>query len=148
MRIRRLFFRGSIALGAVIMLTGAEGLDSGEIHCEEAARHLADCCHESIDRVYSCSASRGCDDHRPNLDDPLATQVKETSCEELIAQGACNNPPMSPPPPSSAPDLARPVDLSQPPDLARPYDLTGPNDLPYPYDAHPEAAVTDGGGDL
>jgi hypothetical protein len=91
-------------LGGVMLLFlgGATPIDEGELHCEEAVRHLADCCRTDLDQAYSCTAGRGCDTGRPDLDDPLATEVRDQSCEELVASGACESPPHSPPPPKSS----------------------------------------------
>jgi hypothetical protein len=149
MRRRSKWLRALLAIGGVIALTGAEGLDPGEIHCEEAVKHLSDCCHQSFP-AYDCTAERGCGNRHPDLDDPQASQVRDTSCEDLIAQGACASPPMTPqpvPPPQQCSyfcvDLAG-VDLRSPPDLARPHDLSWPQDLAAPEDL----SLPDGGGDL
>jgi hypothetical protein len=126
---RKRWLRAGLAVLGVIALTGAEQLDPGEIHCEEAVKHLAECCGESF-QFYDCTAGRGCDGKRPDLDDPLASNVRDSSCEQLIAQGACMVPPRSPrdagPTP---PDFSVPPDLSHPHDLSHPADLSEPGDL-------------------
>ncbi len=129
----------ALGLAGLVLLSGASPIDGGELHCEEAVRHLADCCHAPLDSLYHCTAGRGCDDTRPDLDDPLATDVRDQSCDQLVASGACETPPMSPKPappcigfldscdPQPAPnppppDLSlhdlSPVDLAAPPDLS------------------------------
>src|SRR4051812_21798924 len=97
------FSRATLVVASVLLLGATSPLDEGELHCEEAVRHLADCCHASIDSVYSCTAGRGCDDPRPDLDDPLASEVRDQSCDELVASGACQTPPMSPKPKKPVP---------------------------------------------
>jgi hypothetical protein len=94
MRIRRWLWGAA----ALIALMGAEPLDEGEFHCEEAVKHLEDCCPGFNTYLVSCVAGRGCDNTRPDIDDPLATQVRDESCDELRAAGACEAPPKSPKP--------------------------------------------------
>lgn len=121
---------GLLALAAAVLLSGATLIDQGEVHCEEAVTHLDDCCHAAVG-FYSCTAGRGCDSGRPDLDDPLATTIRDESCAELVASGACQMPPKSPAPTpepcsgwgSACYDAALP-----PPDLAVD-DLAPPADL-------------------
>lgn len=121
-----------LAVAALFFLGGATFIDPGEVHCEEAVNHLDDCCHAPINRDYSCTAGRGCDPGRPDLDDPLATQIRDESCAQLVASGACEMPPKSPVPPPECGDSwgePRCNDASvTPPDLAT-HDLASPADL-------------------
>lgn len=123
---------GILALAAAALLSGATLIDQGELHCEEAVNHLADCCHGPVG-VYSCTAGRGCDEGRPDLDDPLATTIRDESCDELVASGACQRPPKSPEPPpdpcsgwfqSSCYDASMPPPDFAVDDLAPPADLS------------------------
>lgn len=123
---------GLLALSAAVLLGGANLIDQGEVHCEEAVNHLDACCHAPIDRTYSCTAGRGCDDKRPDLDDPLATQIRDESCADLVASGACQTPPVTPVPTGTPCDswvlLGQCGDNVPPPDLAVD-DLASPADL-------------------
>jgi hypothetical protein len=116
--LRRWLLRGALVCSGVIMLTGADPLDSGELHCEEAANHLAQCCGADSAPTPACTAGRGCDSTRPSLDDPRASEIRDTPCERLIAEGEC----LGGHPGSDHPG----PDLSMPHDLATP-DLTSPD---------------------
>src|SRR6185503_7067961 len=82
-----------LLIASLLFLGGADLIEKSELHCEEAVHHLSDCCHNAIADRYSCTAGRGCDDTRPDLDDPLATEIRGESCDRLVASGACENPP-------------------------------------------------------
>jgi hypothetical protein len=125
-------FRVALAVAGVLVLTAAEGLDEGELHCEEAVQHLSDCCHLSFPS-YDCEAGRGCDDTRPNLDDPLATDVRDTSCDQVVGRGWCQMPPNGP----------------VPHDFSFLYDLSVPRDsssLPIDFAPSADLESSDGGG--
>jgi hypothetical protein len=92
----RLFLRSLLAGVSLFALMGVEGLDAGEFHCEEAVKHLVDCCGAETVRSTSCVAGRGCDTARPAIDDPLASEVRDLTCDEITARGWCDQAPRSP----------------------------------------------------
>jgi hypothetical protein len=83
----------TLAVG-LLLLSGSAGIDPGELTCEDAVKHLLDCCGDgnSAVRNVSCYEERGCGDARPELDPELASCLRQASCEELYASGACADP--------------------------------------------------------
>lgn len=117
---RRRLLRFALAgVAAITLVAAASPIDSDELLCEEAVRHLAACCGAGIDRAYDCTAGRGCDDRQPDLNGMLAAHVRDASCDTLASEGACLDPPRS----NVQPDLSVPRDLSTPTDFSHP-DLT------------------------
>ena len=77
------------------MLLSAEALvDPGELACEDAVKHLLDCCgsDDVAVRNVTCYAERGCGMSTPQLDPSLSTCFRDASCADVIASGACANP--------------------------------------------------------
>lgn len=83
----------SLAAG-FLLLSGAWGIDPGELACEDAVKHLLDCCgdHDPGVRNITCYAERGCGNAQPELEPALASCLRDASCEELYASGACKDP--------------------------------------------------------
>jgi hypothetical protein len=70
-----------------------EGIDKGELECEEAVKHLIDCCpDDSAIRQVSCYVSRYCGSTTPELPGPQARCLRDSSCDDLYASGACSAP--------------------------------------------------------
>ncbi len=89
----RLLNRLVVTLVACALLTGAEFVDEGELHCDEAVTHLSNCC--AMPFTLSCQAGRGCSHTRPAIDDPRATELRDSSCQEIIDNGWCTQPPLT-----------------------------------------------------
>jgi hypothetical protein len=83
-----------LAFVAVAFLMGSDGLDEEEYHCEEAVKHLLDCCPGFSRESVSCYAYRGgCDgDKPPDLVDDRAVCLRDASCQALVQSGACASP--------------------------------------------------------
>jgi hypothetical protein len=83
----------SLAVG-FLLLSGAAGIDTDELTCEDAVKHLFDCCGENDPAVrsVSCYAERGCGNAMPELDPGLASCLRDASCDEVYASGACSDP--------------------------------------------------------
>jgi hypothetical protein len=83
----------SLALG-LLLLSGSAGIDGDELTCEDAVKHLFDCCGETDVAVsnVSCYQERGCGDARPELDPALANCLRQASCDDVRASGACKDP--------------------------------------------------------
>jgi hypothetical protein len=82
-----------VALITLTLLGGAEGIDEGELRCEEAVKHLLDCCPDDATiRGISCYAGRGCDHESPQLSSWQAVCLRDESCDDLYASGACDTP--------------------------------------------------------
>ena len=82
-----------VALLTLALLGGAEGIDEDELHCEEAVKHLLDCCPNdaTISRI-SCYAGRGCETNTPELGPAQSVCLRDESCDDLYASGACDAP--------------------------------------------------------
>jgi hypothetical protein len=126
-----------VGIGALSMLLAVYPLDEGEYHCEEAVKHLQDCCPGHDYRNLSCYAGRGCDKALPAIDGQQALSLRDASCRDVVANGWCDSPPITP-----RSDLSsEPSDLSVPHDLAHP-DLTSHvPDLAPADDAGPKSAI-------
>ncbi len=82
-----------MALLTVALLGGAEGIDKGELECEEAVKHLIDCCpNDAVPKAIDCYVGRGCDDHAADLTPAQSVCLRDSSCDDLYASGACNAP--------------------------------------------------------
>ena len=76
-----------------LLLSGQALIDPGELECEEAVKHLQDCCGATAGIAnVSCYAERGCGSSVPALDPNRAVCLRDASCETLRASGACANP--------------------------------------------------------
>ena len=78
---------------AVVLLFFSLGfdLDRGELKCEQAAAHLADCCPELVFRREACIQEGGCSRER---DATLVASeesdcLRAESCDELVSRGVC-----------------------------------------------------------
>ena len=82
-----------VALCALALLGGAEGIDKSELECEEAVQHLIDCCPDHAPaKQVDCYTGRGCDDRPPDLLQPQSICLRDASCDDLYARGACSAP--------------------------------------------------------
>ena len=82
-----------VAMLTLVLLNGAEGIDKGELECEEAVKHLLDCCpNDAPIRSLNCYAGRFCDDRRADLAPEHAVCLRDASCDDLFASGACGDP--------------------------------------------------------
>lgn len=59
-----------------------------EVHCEEAAAHLAECCPGFDPRGFDCTAGPGCNSPKLLVDDGKCIERK--GCEALVADGTCD----------------------------------------------------------
>jgi hypothetical protein len=81
------------ALLTLALLGGAEGVSKTELECEEAVKHLLDCCPNDVPaKQINCYMGRDCDDHRPDLTNDQAVCLRDASCEYLLDSGACDTP--------------------------------------------------------
>jgi hypothetical protein len=78
---------------AVVLLFFSLGfdLDRGELKCEQAAAHLAECCPEVVFRRDSCIQEGGCSrEHDATLVASAESDcLRAESCDELVARGVC-----------------------------------------------------------
>jgi hypothetical protein len=82
----------SLAIG-LFMLSGSALIDPDELACEDAVKHLFDCCGDDrAVREVSCYAERGCGNAKPELGPALASCLRDASCDEVVASGACKDP--------------------------------------------------------
>jgi hypothetical protein len=81
---------------AVLMLTlvgGADGIDKGELECEEAVAHLIHCCpNDAPARNVACFVGRDCDKTVADLTPAQSRCLRDESCDALYASGACEAP--------------------------------------------------------
>jgi hypothetical protein len=86
----------SLALAGISLttLTGEIGFREDELRCEEAKKHLEDCCGLTSISVSCVYIPGGCDSDPvyPAIDVPTATCLRNTSCQALRAAGACAAP--------------------------------------------------------
>jgi hypothetical protein len=81
------------ALLSLLLLGGAEGVDKSELECEEAVKHLIDCCPSDAQaKLVDCYAGRVCDNRRPDLSSAQSACITGASCDDLFASGACDAP--------------------------------------------------------
>lgn len=88
-----------VALLTLTLLGGAEGIDPDELACEQGVKKLLECCPtESPATQLSCWADRGCGHNRPDLSSSEGLSIAQSSCEEILNDGACNHPHIQQPP--------------------------------------------------
>ncbi|MDB4964499.1 MAG: hypothetical protein JWN44_188 [Myxococcales bacterium] len=81
------------AVLSLTLLGGAEGIDKGELECEEAVKHLLDCCpNDGPIKMISCYEGRFCDHASPDLSGATSRCMRDASCDDLYASGACDAP--------------------------------------------------------
>jgi hypothetical protein len=91
-----------VALITLALLGGAEGIDPDELACEQAVKHLIDCCPPDAPATkLECYSGRDCDDTRPDLSSTESESIVGSSCDELVAANECNHKRSPPPQPSS-----------------------------------------------
>jgi hypothetical protein len=89
-----------VALLTLSLLGGAEGIDPDELACEQAVKHLIDCCPPNAPATkLQCYTGRDCDPTKPDLNATVSDAIVRSSCDDLVAGDQCNR--MRPPPPAS-----------------------------------------------
>lgn len=89
----RRWLAAPVALAALLMLGGAEGISKTELECEEAVKHLLDCCpNDAPIAAVDCYAGRDCDDHVPDLSSAQAVCLRDARCDDLATSNACAAP--------------------------------------------------------
>lgn len=76
-----------LALLAALVGLATCNMTDDEVHCEEAASRLTDCCPGFDPAGLDCTAG-ACSGPRLNVDDGKCIQAK--SCEVLVADGTCD----------------------------------------------------------
>ena len=90
---RRRLLTVPAALLSLMLLGGAEGVDKSELECEEAVKHLIDCCpSDAPAKLVDCQVGRGCDSRPPDLSSARSTCLMNASCDDLYQSGACDTP--------------------------------------------------------
>lgn len=88
-----------VALLTLALLGGAEGIDPDELACEQAVKHLIDCCPPDAPATkLQCYTGRDCDQTVPDLNAAQSGSIVHSSCDELTQQMACaiTRPPQPP----------------------------------------------------
>ena len=81
------------ALLSLVLLGGAEGISKSELTCEEAVKHLIDCCPDDAPaKLVDCYQGRDCDNRSPDLPAAQSQCLRDSSCDALYASGACEAP--------------------------------------------------------
>ncbi len=93
-RMRRRLGLGAVLAAAFLFCSAEAGFDPAEFDCEEAVKHLLDCCPQNSVAVeqVSCYLDRGCGSARPDLPDGQAVCLRDMACDRLRAIGACEDP--------------------------------------------------------
>ena len=90
---RRRLLTVPAALLSLMLLGGAEGIDKSELECEEAVKHLMDCCpSDAPARLVDCYAGRVCDNRPPDISPARSQCLLAASCDDLYTSGACDAP--------------------------------------------------------
>lgn len=75
---------------ALLFLMGDDGISREEYLCEAAVLHLTGCCPDFPAGELHC-VQNGCDGNViPDLREERSMCLRQKSCEELIASGACD----------------------------------------------------------
>ncbi len=87
---RKLWRSLVVATAALLLLMADDGIGRDEFLCEVAVTHLVDCCPDFNAKSLYCVRS-GCDGSvTPDLDEDRASCLRDKSCDELRALGACD----------------------------------------------------------
>ena len=82
--------RPVLAAAALSFLLADDGIGRDEFLCEAAVVHLAQCCPDFLVKALYCVRS-GCDGSAtPDLNEDRAQCLREKTCAELRALGACD----------------------------------------------------------
>src|SRR5437868_14759495 len=87
-------------LGLAVLLLSAGGLevlDTEEVRCEEAVKHIAECCPGFNVTLVECGGACA----SPDLDEPTSSGVLQMSCAAVRDHGYCK---MWPLPPKGPPE--------------------------------------------
>ncbi len=88
----RSLLKAVVILVAFSTLTGGYGIRKDELDCEEAVQRLVDCCPDFVPSNLTCEYT-GCGDHpNPDIEITAADCIKAATCDELVENGACENP--------------------------------------------------------
>jgi hypothetical protein len=81
----------SLAVGAYVSVTGANGFRKDELVCEEALARLEDCCGPAHFARVSCSYDKGCMSNPtyPLIGPEESVCIREATCQDLHARGVC-----------------------------------------------------------
>jgi hypothetical protein len=85
-RVARFLLSLTLALGALSTLTASDGIREDELRCEEAKKHLMDCCGADFVDVDCHYYAGGCDEAPtpPQLDVQQSTCILGANCEQLL----------------------------------------------------------------
>jgi hypothetical protein len=89
---RRLLISLTLAFGALSTLTAESGIRKDELRCEEAKKHLQECC--GFDSHLDCHYYEGGCDEQPTYPQLAVEQsecILSKDCSDLAVHG-CNNP--------------------------------------------------------
>jgi hypothetical protein len=89
-RLRRWLTRITLAATAFLALS-AQSLRRDELHCEEAKKHVDECCGGASLAYLDCTYDPGCGTPTyPDLDERTALCLRDASCDTL--KDFCNAP--------------------------------------------------------
>ncbi len=93
-KIQRLLLSLTLAAGALSTLTAENGIRQDELRCEEAKKHLQDCCGASLPDIDCTYVPADCDSTPiyPQLDVNTSVCLRDASCDTLRSSGACSSP--------------------------------------------------------
>jgi len=91
-RLARFLLSLTLALGALSTLTASDGIREDELKCEEAKKHLMDCCGADFVDIDCHYYAGGCDEGPtpPQLSVQQSTCILGANCEQL--QPFCSAP--------------------------------------------------------
>ena len=92
-RLPRWLISLTLAFGALSTHTASDGIREDELRCEEAKKHLADCCGADVIDIDCHYYDGGCDSEPtpPQLSVQQALCLRDASCDEL-RNVACSDP--------------------------------------------------------
>lgn len=95
LRLPRWLISLTLAVGALSTLTASDGIREDELRCEEAKKHLSDCCGSQFDFSYiDCHydpGGCGVGPTPPSLDVGQSVCLRDASCD-VLQQFACDSP--------------------------------------------------------
>lgn len=81
-----------LLFGSAVFLLGLSDFSEDELHCEQAAAKLQDCCPGFDVESLTCYAAKGCDGEVVTPPIFLSAEsrcIEDRSCDELLAQDLC-----------------------------------------------------------
>src|SRR5258708_5284220 len=80
--------RRTAGLLVLLLLTGGlDELDAGELRCEEAVKHLVDCCPGFNPQIVECGGACA----SPVIDIPTSACIARATCSEVHRRGYCTS---------------------------------------------------------